>query len=336
MNVVYSSSDSYAELCGISIVSLFENNKNVDSINVYIVDNGISKDNKSKLESTASHYSRNIIFVNKVNLEELAHTDIYTGRWNIGTFYRLYLGTILPKTIDKVIYIDCDMMVRHSIEHIYNLDIKDCIVAGVDDCRSALYRVDLGIAPESIYINNGFMLIDLKKWREENLEDRFTKFISDRNGNCTYMDQAPLNAILSKEDKIYELSPAYNAQRIYFDFSYKHLMRLRKTSHQLTEELYNEAINDPVIVHFTPVFITGTRPWQKKDKHKFTPEYRHYKEISEWKDIPYRKDDRKVSKKIMTILCRICPKFIMIPIMSYLHSTWYPKKRIKTFKGKRR
>lgn len=329
MNIVYSSSDSYAELCGISIVSLFENNKDVDVIDVYIIDNGISQENKNKLEATVKKYSRYINFVNKVNLEEKAHTKVYTGRWNIGTFFRLYLGTILPNSIDRVIYIDCDMIIRHSLEEVYNIDMGDCIVAGVDDCRSELYRVELGIDPKSIYINNGFMVIDLKKWREEDLEDKFTDFISKRNGNCTYMDQAPLNAILGKENKIYELEPIYNAQRIYFDFSYKKLMRLRKSTHKMSIEQYNMAITDSVIVHFTPVFITGTRPWQKKDKHKFTPEYRHYKEISEWKDVPYRKDDRKFGKKIMTILCRICPDFIMIPIMSYLHSTWYPKKRMK-------
>ena len=60
MNIVYSSSDSYAELCGISIVSLFENNKSCDEINVYVIDNGISNQNKEKLLSTAKHYSRNI------------------------------------------------------------------------------------------------------------------------------------------------------------------------------------------------------------------------------------------------------------------------------------
>lgn len=337
MNVVYSSSDIYSEICGVSLTSLFENNKDSKEINVFIIDNDISSLNKERFVELAKSYSRNLTFLPKPNIEQLAHVDIYTGRWNIGTFFRLYLPSLLPANIDRVMYIDCDMIVRHSLEDIFNLDLKDKVVAGVDDCRSDLYRIDIGEQPGQLYINNGFMLVDLKKWREQNLEVEFTKYIADRYGDCTYMDQAPLNGVLGSQNLIYELEAKYNAQRIFFDFSYKQLLKLRKPERHLSEEEYNEAVNDPVIVHFTPVFITGTRPWQKKDKHKFTSEYLHYKSISPWKDEPLRKDDRKTPKKVMTVICKITPKFIMIPVMSNLHAKWYPKKRIKIYqKNKKR
>jgi lipopolysaccharide biosynthesis glycosyltransferase len=332
MNVVYSSSDLYSEIAGVSMTSLFENNKDVEEITVYVVDNGISELNRNRLLNTARKYNRKLIFVPKVDLETLAHTKVYTGRWNIGTFFRLYLSSILPQSVERVMYIDCDMIIRHSLEDVYNLDLGNCSVAGADDCRSDLYRIEIGCEPGSTYINNGFMLIDLKKWRDEGVEKDFTDFISARKGDCTYMDQAPLNGVLGPRHEIYELEPKYNAQRVFFDFTYKQLMKIRKPEHHLSEEQYKKAVDDPIIVHFTPVFISGTRPWQIKDKHKFAPEYRYYKDISEWKNEPYRKDDRKLKKKIMTILCKICPKFIMIPVMSYLHSTWYPKKRIKIAK----
>lgn len=332
MNIVYSSSDIYSEIAGISLTSLYENNKRLKEIRTFIIDNDISEINKERLRKTAKRYGRELTFVSKVDLESLTGTSIYTGRWNIGTFFRLYLSSILPKEIEKVIYLDCDTIIRHSLEDVYNIDLGDCSVAGVDDCRSDLYRVEIGCNPGTIYINNGFMVVNLKKWREERIEERFTKFIRDRKGDCTYMDQAPLNGILGPTNQIYELPAKYNAQRIFFDFTYKQLLRLRKPKHYLSEEEYDEATRDPIVVHFTPVFISGSRPWQKKDSHKFTFEYRYYKEMSEWKEEPLRKDDRKTAKKIMTILCKICPNFIMIPIMSYLHATWYPKKRIRITK----
>ena len=329
MNVVYSSSDSYSELCGISIISLLENNKDVNSITIFVINNNISELNKQRLISTVSKYNREIIFVDKIDVETITKTNIYVGRWNIGTFFRLYLPTILPKDIDRLIYIDCDTIVRHSIADIYNLDLGDCLVAAADDCRSDLYRVEIGSIPGGPYVNNGFMLIDLKKWREQNIEKDFTEFISLRKGDLTYMDQAPLNGVLGVRKQIFELEPKFNAQRIFFDFSYSQLLKLRKPEHHLSLEKYNEAINDPVVVHFTPTFLTGTRPWQVKDNHKFRNEYLYYKSISEWNDEPLRIDDRKKIKKIMTFICKITPRFILLPIMSYLHSTWYPKKRIK-------
>lgn len=332
MNVVYSSSDSYSEICGISITSLLENNKNVNTIDIYIINNNISDINKQRLLETALKYHRNLTFVDKVDLEEIAKTSIYVGRWNIGTFFRLYLSSILPKTIDRIIYIDCDMIIRHSLAEVYNMDMGNCLVAGVDDCRSDLYREDIHCKPGTVYVNNGFLLIDLKKWREEKIEEQFTNFISQRKGDLTYMDQAPLNGVLGPQNKILELKPIYNAQRIFFDFNYKQLMHLRKPTHFLSQQEYNDAVTDPVVVHFTPTFLTGTRPWNKKDNHRFTKEYLFYKSISFWKDEPLRKDDRKLKKKIMTLICKCMPKFILISIMGYLHATWYPKQRIKIYK----
>lgn len=329
MNIVYSSTNSYAEMCGISLVSLFENNKDVDSIHIFIIDNGISNVNKVKLLQTAEVYHRKLNFIESPDIERTAHTSVYIGRWNIGTFFRLYLGSILPVDVERVIYIDCDIVVRKSLLSVYQMDLGRCSVGGVDDCRSALYQKEIDAPVEMIYMNNGFMVVDLKKWREEDTEKEFKDFIHERHGDLTYMDQAPLNHVLGNKKEIHALPAKYNAQRIYFDFSYKQLIRLRKPEHQLTEEEYNEAVTDPVIVHFTPTFLTGTRPWQKKDKHKFTSEYLHYKAISEWKGEPLRKDDRKFRKKVMTFICKITPKFILIPIMSYLHTVWYPKMRMK-------
>lgn len=332
MNIVYSSSDIYAEICGISLTSLFENNKDAKTITVYIINNNISDINKNKLLATAKQYNRELIFIEKIDLEKLTNTNIYVGRWNIGTFFRLYLSSLLPLSVKKVIYLDCDMIVRKSLLEVYEMDLNNCLVAGVDDCRSDLYRIEIGCKPNTVYINNGFLVIDLEKWRNEKIEEQFSSFIADRKGDLTYMDQAPLNGVLGVQNKIFELSPIYNAQRIFFDFNYEQLLRLRKPTHCLTHEEYIEATTDPVIIHFTPTFITGTRPWNYKDKHKFTELYLYYKSISFWKDEPLRKDDRKKKKKIMTWICKLTPKWILLPVMGYLHATWYPKQRIKIAK----
>lgn len=329
MNIVYSSSDGYAEICGISLLSCLENNKQEDEIRIFIVENNISVENKRKLTEVCENYQRELMFIPRIDLDAITHTKVYTGRWNIGTFFRLFLGSLLPKDVEKVIYIDCDTIIRHSLHEVYNIQLGKCVIAGADDCRSNLYRIEIGEKPGDVYINNGFMVIDLKKWRDMNLEKKCTEFITVHNGDVTYMDQGVSNSLLGSKGLIFELPPIYNSQRIFFDFSYNDLLKLRKPEHHCSEEEYNLAIKDPIIVHFTPVFITGTRPWQVKDNHPFASEYRKYKEMSPWKGVPYRKDDRKFPKKIMTVLCKITPKPLMIQIMSYLHAIWYPKKRMK-------
>ena len=60
MNIVYSSDDNYAQHTGVSIISLLENNKHFNEINIYIVDNDIKNENKIKLNNIANRYKRKI------------------------------------------------------------------------------------------------------------------------------------------------------------------------------------------------------------------------------------------------------------------------------------
>ena len=76
MNVVYSSSDLFSEIAGTSLVSLFENNKEEDEINIYYIDNGITEQNKKNLYSIVEKYGRKLQFVNSVDIEKLAKTKI--------------------------------------------------------------------------------------------------------------------------------------------------------------------------------------------------------------------------------------------------------------------
>ena len=125
MDILYSSSDSYAFLTGISILSLLENNKACHSIHIYIMDNHISQENKEKLTQVVNHYGRQLSFVVMPDIKELTGQEIDTGRWNISTFGRLYMAGILPQTVHKVLNIDCDTIIVDSIEPLWDIDMND-------------------------------------------------------------------------------------------------------------------------------------------------------------------------------------------------------------------
>ena len=329
MNIVFASSDSYAMTCGVSLLSLLFNNKEEEVLDIYVVDNGISKENKEKLLNTALEFNRKLSFLPKPDLEKLTGVSIYTGQWNIATFFRLFLDKLLPESCERVLYLDCDMIVRHSLHEIYNLDLGNCLCAGADDCRCNLYRKELGLSNESAYINNGFLLIDLKKWREYNPSQKFLDYIHHYNGDITYMDQGVLNAILSKKGLVKVIPPKYDAQRIFFDFSYDEILKLRKPENHCTKEEYEEAVTDPIVVHFTPTFITGTRPWEVGDNHKFTPEWLKYKGMSLWKDEPLREYHPVKKKKMIHDFVTRNNRSFVIKVASIAHSNVYPKIRMQ-------
>lgn len=334
MNIIYSSSDSYSPIAGVSIISLLDNNKDADEINIYLIDNNISDKNKNRLKTMVADYGRNIVFIPQPDLNKHAGVEIEVGRWNISTFFRLFLCTILPNNIDRCIYLDCDTIIRHSLKALWELDLGDNVVAAVDDCRSDRYKTELGLSSESTYTNNGVLLVDLKKWREEDYEKDFLEFIIAHNGNITYVDQGVLNGVLAKKGLVKVLHTKYDAMTVFFDFNYKDLLKVRKPEHHLSEQEYIEAVTDPYIIHFTSCFMSGNRPWNENNNHPFAKEYLKYKSMSPWKDLPQFADTRKKSKKLMTKVCNTLPKPVMIAGISLVHSKLYPMVRsLKSRKG---
>ena len=324
MNVVYSTSDAYSEIAGISIVSLFENCKDLEEINTYIIDMGISDRNKKRLEELAEHYSRKLYFLEQLNIEKLAGTHIDVGRWHISTFSRLFLLHVLPEEVKKVIYIDCDMIIRHSLKELWEMDMEGTWVMSADDCRGKLYRTNIGIPENSIYTNNGLMVIDLEAWNENNVETMFIDFIKKYNGDITYMDQGVLNGVLQPLKKVKLLPISYNAQTACYDLGYDGLQVCRDPVWAYAKEEFEKGIEDPVIVHFTTCFLSGTRPWMIGDKHRYQPEFIQYRNMTGWKDEPLWKNNAKVMKKIMTAICRVLPKFVTFHIIRVVHVWIYP------------
>ena len=262
MNVVYSSSDSYAPIAGVSIMSLLYNNTDADEINIYMIDNNISDENKKRFENMVDKFGRNIVFIPRPDLNKMAGVDIEVGRWNISTFFRLFLCTILPDNLDRCIYLDCDTVVRHSLREFWETDLEDKIVAAVDDCRSDRYKTELNLPCDSTYTNNGVLLIDLKSWREMNVEKDFLDFIIAHNGDITYVDQGVLNGVLAKKNLVKVVHTKYDAMTVFFDFNFKDLMKVRRPEHHLSEEEYIEAGTRPYYNSLHLVFSFGNSPME--------------------------------------------------------------------------
>ena len=91
INVVYASDNNYAEIAGVSILSLFENNKGIDEIKLFFLDSGISVDNKAKLNSIADIYSRKIRFIKVHDIYDSFDVKIDVQYWSLAAFSRLFI-----------------------------------------------------------------------------------------------------------------------------------------------------------------------------------------------------------------------------------------------------
>ncbi len=317
LNIAYSSDNNYAKQLGISILSLLESNAKTEEINIYVIDNGINESNKEKIEEIVKKYNRNIVFFKFKEICKNLKTD---NTFSLSSFGRIFLSSI--KDIDKIIYIDCDMVVCKSLKELFDTDMTNYYVAGVQDNVSKFYRELVGLSEVDRYINAGFLLINTKKWREDNIEEKCIKFIERYHGSVPHHDQGVINGVC--KEKIYILPPQYNLQCPMFDYQTKEIRQLSNIEEYYKQEEIDYAKKNPVIIHFTKGFFN--RPWNVKCTHPLKDKYLYYMNKSPWMgQIENKELDRNT--RILKLLHSILP-FQLYYIVSKIIST-NKEKRIR-------
>lgn len=320
MNIVYASDDNFAEIMGISICSLFENNKDVAEIVVYVLDDNISECNKQKLNELARKYKREIKSISTHSVAKEI-TCLHQDRGGASQFSRLFLSKLLPNDCSRVLYLDCDTCIRKNIEKFYNLNFDGKTVCGVMDCISKQHRTRLGMKENEPYINSGMMLIDLIAWRTNQIETKILDVIKKFNGCVPYADQGILN--LALQGKIKLVHPRYNCMSIFTAFSFNDLLEYRQPSACDSSEDIEEAKTNPSIVHFVTLFC-ASRPWFKGSSGPFFDDWKRYKQQSPWVGAPERDIKKNSLQKLGATLYKFAPKCLSLTILGFLHARIKP------------
>ncbi|MCC4507677.1 SP_1767 family glycosyltransferase [Limosilactobacillus reuteri] len=169
-----------------------------------------------------------------------------------------FARVLIPEVIkeNKVLYLDCDIVVNANLDELFNIDLENKWVYGVRD-----YQV-----PSEF--NSGMLLINNKKWKESNLVSSLlekAKASNLRNG-----DQTVINEVF--KNKIEELDPSYNYQIGFEKAAF--WGNLQKTT------LLLDKIKNPKIIHF----ITEDKPFNLVSVNSLRNKWWHYNRL-EWSEI---------------------------------------------------
>lgn len=192
IHVAYSTDDTYAQFVGVSVCSLFENKETHTPIDVFILDGGIGDENKSKLNALSEKYGFTLHFI-------VIDTDLFAWfrldkHLTQATYYRLVLPDLLPG-LNKVLYLDSDIIVKSDISELYATDITDYSLAAVEQYGQHRWKA-LHMAKGTKYFNAGVMLINMQQRREQQLSASILAFIQKHHNGLNNHDQDALNAVL--------------------------------------------------------------------------------------------------------------------------------------------
>lgn len=250
--IVFSTDHNFIIQTGVCIYSLLEAAEDCCyDINV-IVDDSVTESDKEQLRNQVSKFSNHkISFINAGN--EFEGWFEIRGI-SIAAYYRLLIPWLLPQ-YDKVIYSDVDIIFRLSLRSVYDIDLTDNYCAAVRAssfrfCNElANYARKLGLDPIN-YFNSGFLVINSKKQREDNLKNEILNFESIK---LTYQDQDIIN-ILCK-DHIIPISQKFNITPAF----YKHCISKDIDIYEYYGNQYEIADylrGNNCIIHYA-----GAKPW---------------------------------------------------------------------------
>lgn len=237
---------NYITPCIVMLLSLCRTNPQV-AWTAHVCVWNVPEDYKAKMTSALSGHNIKIKFY-KIEASKLAGVKI---RKKIPlppvAYYRIFLADILPDDIDRILYLDCDLMVMRNIDGIFDTDISDYALAAVEDQLSLTeeHRRQLDFLPNTRYFNSGVMLINLKYWREKDVSKYLLAF-SQMERQVFFHDQDALNYVFKNNWK--RLPPQYNR------FYPSYYPRSRFRSKQEIEEFEN-----PAVLHF----CWYIKPWHK-------------------------------------------------------------------------
>lgn len=276
MDIVACLDKGFVMPTGVMMYSVCVNNQDTEIMFHLVVDESVTDADRNDLKRTVESFEgKKVTFytVNSRNFQEMPAL-VKGYRITQSAYYRLFLTEILPTNIEKVLYLDGDIIVRHSLLPLWNTDLTDYSLAAVIDYEedTMSFYERLNYPRRYSYFNSGVLLINLKYWREHDVVKVFNSYIEEHRSDIVYHDQDVLNAVF------------YN-KKILLPIKYNTSVGFCKRQKKYDPKYEDEVLNtrkDPVIIHYTE-----TKPWQYcRYPHPFESSFFKYQSQTCWKDWP--------------------------------------------------
>ncbi len=245
MNILVAFNDNYAMPTKVMLKSLIDNN--CENINIYVLYISLTEDSINKLSSLNSSRSMiRFIQIDESMLENVPITRFYSKE----TYIRLFAHLYLPEEMDRILWLDSDVLVNGEIEEFYHQSFKDKLYVAYKDPiqgDSAEKKISLGMPVDAVYVNAGVLLLNLEEIRKRIHVEDITDYIRKYYDNIEFVDQDVINGFLYDSIKVIKSK----------NYKYNYFVS-RITSRNRRRVYYNVRI-----IHYA----MEKKPWKKGFKY---------------------------------------------------------------------
>ena len=211
--IFFSTDDNYIPYLDVAIRSLIANASREYEYRIVILNTGLREDNiRLVKKSETVGFKIDFMDISK-EVENIKSYFKNIYHFSVVTYYRLFIASLFPE-YDKVLYLDCDLVVLGDVSELYFTDMGDSILAGCPDqfvSKTHEFREyaqnAIGADPDR-YINAGVLLMNLSEYRNRKIEEKFVELITKYDFDLVDPDQAYLNYLC--RGKIHIISNGWN------------------------------------------------------------------------------------------------------------------------------
>lgn len=266
MNILVTLNSNYIKPLKVMLKSLFLSNSK-EKFTIYLMHSSIKDE---ELEDLNNFIKMNgsqleILYIDNSYFEDAPIILHYTKEM----YYRLLAFKFLPKEIDRVLYLDPDILVINPIRELYYMDINEYLYAAAYHDKITVKGINkLRLYPYEInaYYNSGVLLMNLEFQRKFINENEIYKFVEKNKAKLIMPDQDILNALYSKKIKSLD-EKLYN-----YDVRYYRYYKIMTNG--MCDMDY--VIKNTVILHF----CGKKKPWHEDYSGRFHALYKHYEKLA--------------------------------------------------------
>jgi lipopolysaccharide biosynthesis glycosyltransferase len=264
--VLFCADKRYCQHMAVTIASLLQNNARHQFRLIVVLDER-NHEGESKIRQTAEQFHNAVMEFKTFSVNSFAGYRV-GGHISLASYLRLFMTQFLDSDIDKLLYLDCDLIVRDDIEELWATDISQHFLAAAPDPYSDNH-VNLGFREDEKYFNSGVLLVNLAKWRESDVLPQLLRYVEQNSQILRYHDQCALNAI-------------FRNQVLFLPYRWNFPSRnadLPPHALGMTRREFRELRQKPSIVHYTGPF----KPWLYSHEPHYKALYYEYLAFTPWR-----------------------------------------------------
>lgn len=189
-----------------------------EALNIYFFYDNIDNDEIQNLKEFVENNKIGKLYSYCLKLDiSLPHHIDYISK---ETYFRLYAPYYLPLEMDRILYLDADIICSGSLSNLYNMDFDGNVLIGCEnfDGNNYLYKKRLDLHDSSPYINAGVLLINLVLYRKFITQENLNHYIAQYSGILLYQDQDVINKLFEHYIKVVDCKYNYQINMVVGEF----------------------------------------------------------------------------------------------------------------------